>query len=247
MISDNHNFRKDPIIVTGAGHSGTRGLVSVLSCSKELYLGDISNDKREWEFYRILAAEVNSILLSIPKQHNHNIISTEYYYQQFYSEHKKEEAIEYARNKIANYHSDSMPPNDEILWLLKTPRTTICLDIWYSIFPKAKFINLIRDGRDVANSLPKDAGSLIRRFELWRSRVNAVERFRNQGIEIHDIRYEDLNNRSEIEKLCEFVGIQYTTEMLELFKASYGKGVKAFARIKEFEKIELLKYGYIAQ
>ena len=72
-------MRTDPIIITGAGHSGTRGLVQVLTQAEDVFLGDINNPYNEWHFYLTLAQEVNCRLLFI-QPHDHNIIPTEFYW-----------------------------------------------------------------------------------------------------------------------------------------------------------------------
>ena len=93
------------------------------------------------------------------------------------------------------------------------------------IFPDAQFIHIIRDGRDVANSvikLPWGPNDIISAAEWWNQylwlarRVGAVlgqERY----IEVH---YEKLVNdtENELKRLCVFLGEEYSSEMLRYYK-----------------------------
>ena len=95
------------------------------------------------------------------------------------------------------------------------------------IFPDAQFIHIIRDGRDVANSvlkLPWGPNDIIRAAEWWEKyiwlarRVGAV-----LGKERYiEVKYEDLveDPECELKRLCLFLDEEYTPEMLEYHKDS---------------------------
>ncbi len=235
-------MRTDPIIVTGAGHSGTRGLMHALEKGKNVYLGDISHSKREWEFYRKLAAQVNSKLLGL-RHHDHNILPKELYWHYHPSDQQEESLHEFIIKEIEANPELSMPPDADVTWVIKSPRTNICLDIWYNVFPEARFLNLVRDGRDVAASIPHWAGSLLRRFDLWRARINRMWHYQRAGLPIIDFRYEDLGNPERLRSLCDTLGISYSQEMQSQLIMSLGRGVKQMRGLA-YEKFELLYYGY---
>lgn len=236
-------MRSDPIIVTGCGHSGTRGLIEVLQACPDVYLGDDREIKNEWEFYRVVAAELNGLMLGIPGRHNHNIIPPEVFLFHWLSTDRTKELASWLIEKICSNEDVCMPPKEAKTWVFKTPRTLLCLEVWRAVFPDAIFVNLVRDGRDVAVSLPEDAGSVERRFDLWRSRVNRSWIYREKGFPIVDVKYEDLPNEIKVREFCQSVGLEFRREMLENLRMSVGKGVSRMRRMK-YERFELLRYGY---
>jgi len=202
-------MRTDPIIITGVGHSGTRGLVQVLQDVKNIYFGDIDNSFREWNFYIDLVEQVNCQLLKLPR-HDLNLIPPEFYWSYQPTPEEIADSREFIIQKISENPTLSLPQDDTSIWVIKNPRMTVCLDIWYSVFPDAKIVNLVRDGRDVAASLPIWAGSLSRRFELWRARINRMWQYERLGIPITTFRYEDLVDAEKLNRFCNKLGIPYS-------------------------------------
>ena len=81
-------------------------------------------------------------------------------------------------------------------WGDKTPEHTFCLEQIHLFFPQALFIHLIRDGRDVAESLGRmffGPVTIDRKALLWKKHLNAFEifekRYPNLCLTVH---YEEL-------------------------------------------------------
>jgi Sulfotransferase family len=250
--SNNSNYdmvsnaiQTNPIIVTSAGHSGTRGFIQALSTVVSVYLGNIDNHRYEWDFYRILAAQINAWILGLPEQHDHNVIPPNIFENLKIPSTKIAEIRAAAVREIVDHCETSMPPSGDSVWIFKTPRTSLCLDVWQAIFPQARFINLVRDGRDVAVSTEwsAPAGTLTRRFDLWRARVNRVWRYQAEGLPIIDFRYEDLPDPLKVKKLCDDFRIPYSRGMHDVLQMNCGKGIEAM-RSYPYERLELIRYGY---
>lgn len=106
-------------------------------------------------------------------------------------------------------------------WGDKTPGYSCSILKIAAVFPEARFVHLIRDGRDMALSLRKmwfapgtDMTSLA---TSWAS---SVREGRSQGMRVAhylEVRYEDLIQQPERElrRICEFGGLSYAAEMLE--------------------------------
>ncbi|NIU02305.1 MAG: hypothetical protein GWN01_15800, partial [Nitrosopumilaceae archaeon] len=97
-------------------------------------------------------------------------------------------------------------------WGGKTPDYSLHAPQLHQLFPDAKFIHIIRDGRDVALSLynlnwgPKDSFLAARH---WKDRVEAAQRF-GRTLNDHlymEMRYENLvqNPVQEFERLIHFI------------------------------------------
>jgi len=130
-------------------------------------------------------------------------------------------------NTIHELYSAYARKRGKLIWGDKTPSYVTEIDTLHRLFPNAKYIHLIRDGRDVAASLqkqwwgPKDFVSAI---EYWeRSVVLATKMLRmlpsSQRIML---RFEDLiiNPEEEIQKVLSFLGLEYEESMLNSYYQS---------------------------
>ncbi|QIN82488.1 hypothetical protein GBA63_07395 [Rubrobacter tropicus] len=114
----------------------------------------------------------------------------------------------------------------------KTPRYVRSIPELHALWPKARFLHLIRDGRDVCLSALqwRSGGELARRFETWKTDPVATagvwwdwlvrlgrEAGRDLGPDLYrEVRYETLvaEPAGECERLCEFLGIPYDGAMI---------------------------------
>ena len=107
-------------------------------------------------------------------------------------------------------------------WGDKTPRYVESIDLLDRIFPEARFVHLIRDGRNVALSyadVPFGPKTVAKAAALWGRRVSAgMEAGRKLGPDRYlEVRYEELVTDPEAvaRVLCDFLGIGYDPSMLE--------------------------------
>jgi hypothetical protein len=107
----------------------------------------------------------------------------------------------------------------------KTPGFVRHMPLLSTLFPEARFVHVIRDGRDVALSLmevewgPRTIGDAAL---FWRRRVRpGREVGRALGSDRYrEIRYEDLveDPQGSLERLCAFIGLPYDAQMLHYFE-----------------------------
>jgi hypothetical protein len=119
----------------------------------------------------------------------------------------------------------------------KTPDYILKMPTLHMLWPDAKFVHLIRDGRDVCLSLidwKRKAAKLAKRYPTWVDQPVAtaakfwerhVSTGRETGRELgpglyHEIRYETLVARPEQEcgSLCTFLGVPYEPAMLHFYE-----------------------------
>lgn len=107
----------------------------------------------------------------------------------------------------------------------KTPNYVLHLPLLAELFPEARFVHVIRDGREVALSL-LDVGfgprTMAQAALQWRERVELGLAF---GREVgpsrcRQVRYEDLleDPGETVASLCDFVGLQFDSVMLQYFE-----------------------------
>ena len=103
----------------------------------------------------------------------------------------------------------------------KTPGHANCMDVLASALPEARFIHIIRDGRDVAASLrglpfaPGDGG-IEAIAATWRDTIWRATRLGSQLPHYMEVRYEQLVSDPEavLREVCEFVDLHFDPAML---------------------------------
>jgi hypothetical protein len=112
-------------------------------------------------------------------------------------------------------------------WADKTPIYVLIMESIAGLLPEARFVHLIRDGRDVAASyasVPWGPRSFTTAATRWRRHVTAGRRSgRVLGPERYlELRYERLVEAPEAElaRLCAFLDLEFTPQMLDYSGAS---------------------------
>src|SRR5919106_1319653 len=123
-------------------------------------------------------------------------------------------------------------------WGDKTPRYVMHIPLLGSLWPDARFIHLIRDGRNVALSyanVPFGPKNVAMAAKLWSDRVQVGLRDGRAlgGKRYLEISYEDLveDPEGETKDLCEFLHLDFDPEMLNYSEAGAGA---ALSRAKSF-------------
>ena len=121
------------------------------------------------------------------------------------------------RSVMATYAAKEGKP----LYGDKTPGYVIHLDVLAETFPEARFVHIIRDGRDVAMAyLDRDEwgpSSMGDAAHYWRSRVSRGRRAgKALGARYREVRYEDMVDDPEAvtRDLCDFLGLTFDPSML---------------------------------
>jgi sulfotransferase family protein len=99
----------------------------------------------------------------------------------------------------------------------KTPHHALVARELLRWFPRARLVHLVRDPRDVVESLrrmPWSSGSLVSDARLWRDCVDGVERCGPQAA--LTVRFEALVERPEAElrRVCQFLGEEFDPAMV---------------------------------
>ncbi len=104
----------------------------------------------------------------------------------------------------------------------KTPQHLRNVDEILALYPKAKFLHLIRDGRSVVNSLlkmPWRPAGLVNNARFWLQNIRLGEKFtrKYEGTSLLTIRFEDIMIKPEetIMQVCNFIGEEYSDSLLD--------------------------------
>jgi hypothetical protein len=97
------------------------------------------------------------------------------------------------------------------------------IDILNELFPDAKFIHLVRDGRDVAISFARTPwwhNDVNLNLERWAKEVETIQYWEENLLkegQMITIRYEDLviEPQTNLTRICNHIGVKYEKEMLD--------------------------------
>jgi hypothetical protein len=103
-------------------------------------------------------------------------------------------------------------------WGDKTPGYATKMRRINRVLPEARFIHMIRDGRDVALSLKEREADMTTEqvARRWRHRINRTRRAAKHIEGYLEIHYEDLvaDPETTLRKICEHIELDYSPEML---------------------------------
>ena len=135
---------------------------------------------------------------------------------------------EYLDRVITN--ATKLKPGSKIV-VEKTPAHSLCSSSIALFAPNAKIVHLVRDGRDVANSLVASGNgwgawwapkSVTRASEVWREFVEGARECASSGSYL-EVRYEDLheNGALTLERVFSHIGIEANLQDCELLVESF--------------------------
>ena len=116
-------------------------------------------------------------------------------------------------------------------WGDKTPGYSIEMPLIASLFPDARFVHLVRDGRNVALSLmevPRPPRSFAEAAQVWATRIRVARRdARALDDRVIEIRYEDLVDDPEtgLKRICGHVELEWDPAMLEYHRSDPASAV----------------------
>lgn len=220
--SDNDPF----VFIVGRGRSGTTLLRAMLTSHTELaipnethFIVPLSRDRRLFEGDRLCIEAFLTRIERVPG------------YQHMELDH------DHVKSVFHTCAPSSYPAAVRLLFKIyaesvnksrygdKTPIHVLHVEYLARMFPGARFIHVIRDGRDVVLSnldLAWGPGSVWEGAVYWKKFVNEGRRAgaRLGPQRYRELRYEDLIDDPErnVRNLCDFVELEYESSMLHYFE-----------------------------
>lgn len=197
-----------PIFVIGSPRSGTTLIGNCLNMSDELGGGEES----------LLLLDMWRIYSDLHKGNNKNNFSP-------LSKYISAEDL-FINIKLFVDFIFSSPLQKKQRYIDQTPWYALIIKFVHALFPDAIFIHMIRDGREVVNSLEKSysngfiwAGKdLKERATIWVKSISSAQHYvgSRSDISYKEFRYDDLWNDplSTIKAIADFCCIDYHTSML---------------------------------
>jgi hypothetical protein len=120
-------------------------------------------------------------------------------------------------SEVYTFHLKLFKPAATV-WGDKTPCLASKLNWLPIIYPKAKFIFMVRDGRAVVNSMMKHFNYPLRKAAIrWKDSVIQMQKFgKTFNNPVHYIKYENLieNPNDSISSVCQFLEVNFDPEMI---------------------------------
>jgi hypothetical protein len=220
----------DPFFIIGAQRSGTTLLRLIINSHSQVaipeegtFLMPLLRELRGSYHESIGKKQLKNYIKYI--QNNHQFMAWKFDGFETFSDLLKKEVS--LKNLIESLYIDYAASHGKVQWGDKTPSFFRKVVELSEMFPNAKFINVVRDGRDVYLSMRRREwgrkNASVAALE-WAYKVRTVERsFKQLPFErFHVLRFEDLIRDPEgrVKEVCQFLGINFEVRMLEFWKTS---------------------------
>ena len=242
--TEGYEEKHRPIIVVTCGRSGSRLLVSIIESFSipvlETGYNDHSGDVRE-------SYPLNQLHRFIEPWRNRLDFTWEILDR--YSD-ETQEVVLWLRSVIKSTEKGVKGYGP----IVKDPRLLHILPVYMKAFPDARFIHIVRDGRDYAISEQEECRYLNQEvpdieflLEIWNFRVSLLEAFRSDT-RFMEVRFEDIieNPNSAIESLANFLGLTPSCEIPVLDKSKVRRFENSEIHIPNVDNLEYMKrFAYI--
>jgi Sulfotransferase family len=238
-------FEKYPVFIVGLPRSGTTLLTRILNSSKEIFVIPETHyftnyarlfDKYNCQYSLKKYEKICKWYLNIDSFN----LKPHYGIEAFgFNKDEKEELLKEVFSMGINFISlfneiliKYACKKNILRWGEKTPNHFMNVTLIQKYYPTAKFINIIRDPRDVILSLRKvswEKGNEIQWINNWKKNIELINSINPETV--LTIRYEDLLTQTEdiINKICNFIDIKYTEEMMRFFEMEENKNYDAIS------------------
>ena len=231
LFCETDQIFEQPVFIISSGRSGTTLMRSMLAAGGQIAIPAETqilhtlpikyNATRSqgWDM------QVRSIVASFESHHNFPLwqVNLADAYGKLLVLPENERSLARIIHEVNFAYAAQAFPESEV-WGDQSPLHTFYLPTINRVFPMARYMHLLRDGRDVVSSMVTRHGDdyLFEAVLRWKTSLRRINQFR-KGLSTDrfiEIRYENLVREPELtlQKVCDFIGIDYTQRMLDYWK-----------------------------
>lgn len=255
-----NNFLENPIFIIGNPRSGTTLLQLLLTSNPEIFIptecGFMIHLYDKYKYFKFDKEIVLEFIDDVVKCKKFELWKLNKNSLLQYCIARKPNNYKELSSCVYEYYGKINYPNCTI-WGDKNNYYLNYIKDINKIFPNARFIHIIRDGRDVACSYKdmyklkdiKYAPNLPTNIEdianEWKNNICTIRESFNylNWNNVLEIRYEDLvkDKNNTLKEICNFLEINYTNSMLDFYKYNLEKELvpKEFDAWKSMNKSEI--------
>jgi hypothetical protein len=222
--------QRNPFFIVGTQRSGTTLLRLILNSHSEIAVPEEGVFLMPLLRKRYLREPLRRAQLKTVADYlrsNDHFLLWNYDYDSFISDLHESDLMS-LRDLIDRLFTSYCRSQGKITWGDKTPSFFRKIDILHALFPQAKYIHIVRDGRDVFDSwrkLDPTKNNVAVAALDWSYKLFRIESSLG-GLAEHNklsIRYEDLIEDPEttIRSVTDFLGVGYEKGMLDFYRTSH--------------------------
>jgi hypothetical protein len=231
IAADSSQLSCDPVFIVSAGRSGSTLLRSMLAAGGQIAIPAetqmIHSLPIKFNAARRLGWENQARLIISTFESHHNFplwqIDLSETYQRVITMTIEERSLARIIDEVFSTYARQAFPTAK-LWGDQSPIHTLYMPDILRIFPRVKFLHLLRDGRDVVSSKVVKNGdeslfSAVHRWKTCYKRSRQIQKIVGPG-QFLEVRYESLvtSPESVLQQICEFIGVDYSASMLDYWK-----------------------------
>ena len=219
-----------PFFLIGAQRSGTTLLRLILNAHSQIAIPEegtflIPLLKKRYIHHKLSGRALSALTRYLSLNPQLKLWGCDY--REYFSQLDQKECLS-IRELIENLYSIYAQQHGKSIWGDKTPPFFRKVNIFLALYPEARFIHIVRDGRDVFDSWRKidDTKGNVATIALdWCYKLSRIEKSfsRIPADNKLTIRYEDLLGRTEesVRSVCRLLGVPFETGMLEFYRTSH--------------------------
>ncbi|MCS3702309.1 sulfotransferase family protein [Salinibacter ruber] len=221
------NIDPSPFFIVGSGRSGNTLLRAILTGHSNIAIPPesyvLGKVVRRFKAYSFLGWKILlRIVLSEFEYHRQFStwdISLRSVYHEGCKISKKERGLAHILDLIYRKYIDKHMPS-AVRWGDKTPVNTFHLDWIDRVFPKAKYVHMVRDGRDVVSSYLRSEiySNSEEAADRWKKSIEMAKKFeKKRENRFLKVRYEELVRfpNKEVRRICDFLDVEFKKDMLK--------------------------------
>ncbi|MEO1671907.1 MAG: sulfotransferase, partial [Cyanobacteria bacterium J06631_2] len=239
MLNTSILTKSPSLFIVSSGRSGTTLLNSILNASQQIHIPYESDFiARAFPFYQGRqqlneADYIKLIDMFMQSSRPRGWGMKEDYLLDYLIESQPQTFAEVDSALSGAYHLQQGTTN--CLWGIKAPVLIASIDRIMQVYPEAKILHIVRDGRDVCLSYQQvhaqsevkfGPKSLLANALYWLDGLKRIEEYKSS--QIYEFRYEDLlvNPDVELQQICQFIGIKYDESMHQNFDSPQHNSLK---------------------
>jgi hypothetical protein len=213
----------EPFLVIGSGSSGTHLLGVLLDKHPKLACGPelgVFNKKPVYRNFERVVASLDEYLehglgTDTYASYRPFFRSLDAYFWTRHDLLEMAQTVEGPREFFDRFYAAYLKNRQKCIWGEKTLSNVYCVEDFLEVYPRARLLHLVRDGRDVLCSKIRRGATAYDASCQWFMDVSTALAYRDRDAYL-ELKYEDLVREPDVvlREVCEHLNVEYSEKML---------------------------------